>query len=68
VHEDELLYFEGDGALDQAAQKGCGVYFSGDIQTPPGRGPVQSALGEPALAGGVGLDDLQRSLLTPTML
>ena len=27
------------------------VSFSGDIQNPPGRGPVQFALGEPALAG-----------------
>ena len=27
--------------------------FSGDIQKPPGRHPVQPALGEPALAGGL---------------
>ena len=47
-HEEELLPSEGDGALEQAAQRGCG-----DIQDPPGRGSVQPALGDPALAGGL---------------
>ena len=51
-HEEELLPSEGDGALAQAAQGGCGVSFSGDIPDLPGRGPVQPALGDPALAGG----------------
>ena len=51
-HEEELLLSEGDGALAQAAQGGCGVSFSGDIQALPGRGAVQPALGDPALAGG----------------
>ena len=41
-----------DGALAQAAQGGCGVSFSGDIQDLPGRGAVQPALGDPASAGG----------------
>ena len=46
--EEELLPSEGDGALEQAAQGGCGVSFSGDIQDTPGQGPVQ-----PASAGGL---------------
>ena len=51
-HEEELLPSEGDGALAQAAQGGCGVSFSGDIPDLPGQGPVQPALGDPASAGG----------------
>ena len=49
-HEEELLPSEGDGALAQAAQGGCGVSFSGDIPDPPGQGPVQPAVGDPASA------------------
>jgi len=52
-HEEELLHSGGDGALEQGAQGGCGVSFSGDIQDPPGHGPVQPAVDDPALAGGV---------------
>ncbi|CAM9654014.1 unnamed protein product, partial [Bubo scandiacus] len=52
----------------QAVQRGCGVYILGDIQTLSGDSPGEPALGEPASAGGVRPDDLQRSLPTPTVL
>jgi len=52
-YEEELLHSEGDGALEQAAQGGCGVSFSGDTQDPPGHSPVQPSLGDPASAGGL---------------
>jgi len=52
-HEEEFLHSDGDRALEQAAQGGCGVSFSGDIQDPPGQGPVQPAVGDPASAGGL---------------
>jgi len=38
---------------DQAAQGGCGVSFSGDIQDPPGQDPVQPTVGDPTSAGGL---------------
>ena len=50
--EEELLPSEGDGALAQAAEGGCGVSFSRDIPDPLGRGAVPPALGDPASAGG----------------
>ena len=53
-HEEELLHPEGDGALAQTAQRVCGVSSSGVLQTPPRQGPMQPAVGDPALA--VGLD------------
>jgi len=36
-----------------AAQGGCGVSFSRDIQDPRGQGPVQPSVGDPASAGGL---------------
>jgi len=47
-------FSEGDRALEDAAQRRCGVSFRRDIQNPLGHGPVQPPLGEPALT--VGLD------------
>ena len=52
-HEEEFFPSEGDGALEQAAQGGCGVSFSGHAQDPPGRSPVQPTVGDPASAGGL---------------
>ena len=52
-HEEELLPSEGDGALEQVTQGGCGVSFSRDVQDPPGQGPVQPVVGNPALARGL---------------
>jgi len=52
-HKEEFLPSEGDGALEQAAQGGCGVSLSGDIQDLPGGDPVQPAVGDPASAGGL---------------
>ena len=52
-HKEELLPSEGDGALEQVAQRGCGFSFSGGIQDLPGQGPVQPAVGDPVSAGGL---------------
>jgi len=35
-HEEELLHSEGDGVLEQVAQRSCRFSFSEDIQNPPG--------------------------------
>ena len=37
---EEILYSKDDGALEQAAQRDCGVSFYGDIQDPFGHLPV----------------------------
>jgi len=42
-----------DGALEQVSQGVCGFSFSGDIQDPPGQGPLQAIVGDPASAGGL---------------
>jgi len=50
-YERTLLYWEGDKTLEQVAQRGCRVSFSGDIQNLPGCHPAQYALGDPAWQG-----------------
>jgi len=52
-YEEEFLHYESNRALEQAAQGGCGVSFSGDIQDLPGQGPLQPAVGDAASAGGL---------------
>lgn len=49
--ESKCIYLE--GISKQAAQRGCGVSFSGDTENLPGHNPVQPVLGEPALAQGL---------------
>lgn len=58
----------GNRRLKQAAQREVAVFFPGYIQSPSGHDPRQPAPDEPALAGTVGLGDLQRSPPTPTIL
>lgn len=38
-HTEKLLYFEGDGALEQVTQRGCGI-SSGNTQNSPECFPV----------------------------
>lgn len=52
-YESVFLYCEDDKAVEQVAQRGCGVFFSGDIQNPPGCHPVQCALGDLPQQGGL---------------
>lgn len=51
VWEKKLVYFDGDRARKQVAQRGCGVSVSRDTQNLPRRDPVQPAVGEPTLPG-----------------
>ena len=50
-HEEEFPC-EGGRALQQAAQRGRRVYFSGDIQKQPGSFPVQPTVGNLLQQGG----------------
>ncbi|KAJ7425639.1 hypothetical protein BTVI_02321 [Pitangus sulphuratus] len=58
----------GDCALEQIAQRGCGVSFTGDIQKTSGCNLVPCALGQPCLGREVGPDDPLWSLPTYTIL
>lgn len=44
-------------ALEQAVQKGCGVFLTGDIQELSGDNPMPCAPGWPGLSREVGPDD-----------
>ena len=43
-HGEKLVYFGGGRILAWAAQRGCGVSFSGNTQNPSGHFPVQPAV------------------------
>ena len=64
----KLLHSVSEQTLEEVAQRGCGVSILGDTQKPTGDGPKQLGLGDPTLSKGVGLDSLQRSLPTSTLL
>lgn len=50
--KEKFLYIEGGRAQEEAAQEGCGVSLSGDIQNIPGYIPGSPAVGDSALSGG----------------
>ena len=58
----------GGGVYSQAAQGGCGLSFSGDTPNPAGCLQYSLLYGACFAGGGVGLNDLQRSLPAPTVL
>lgn len=64
---EELLYDKGDGILDQAAQRGCGV-SSGDIQDPSDAYLCNTPIAGSLPQQGVALSDFPMSLLTPVTL
>lgn len=45
-YKEKLPYFDGDKALEEAAQKRCGVSFPEDTQKHPGHDPVKTTLRE----------------------
>ena len=44
-HQEALSYCDGDQALEQVAQRGCGISILGDTQKLSGHGPGQPTLG-----------------------
>lgn len=69
-----MKYFcKSDNILELLAQRiwrECGVYISGDVDTPTGHRckPTKSTLADPASRKDVGLGDLQRCLPTSEIL
>lgn len=45
-YEEKCLYFVGDRALQQGAQRGCGVSCPGEIQKPSGHNLVQPGMSQ----------------------
>jgi len=62
------FYHMGGQTLEQVAQKVCGVSILRDMQTPVGHGSGQPAVVEVVLSRRIGLDSLQTSLSTSTVL
>lgn len=59
----KFLFLEGDRALKEASQRGCGVSFSGDGKNTPAACP-----GWTSFSRGIGLGDLQGSPPSPAIL
>ena len=69
-YKEEIFYDEDGETVKQATQRGGGCPIPGNIQGQAGQGSEQSDLVEdvPAHCRWVGLDGLQRSLPTQTIL
>lgn len=65
---EELLYCDVNRALEQVAQRGCGVSLTGDTQEPFGGNPVPCGLGWHCLTRVAGIDDPLWSLTTLPIL
>jgi len=68
--EEEGFYGKGGKTLERVAQRGSGRPIPGNIQGQVGWGSEQPGLAEdvPAHCRGVGLDDLESSLPTQSIL
>lgn len=66
--KEKLFYCEGEQTLELVAQRDCGVTIPGDTQNLTGHGCEQPVLAEPDLSRRAGLINLQRSLLTSSIL
>jgi len=70
TYKEDIFYNEGDETLEWVSQRGGRCPIPSNIQGQVGRGSEQPDLVEdvPAHCRGVGLDDLERSLPTETIL